>query len=184
MITGVDAVLNGKRPTGKVMIYDDDHYYLASAIAEQLAEVGNEVIFVTPAADIAEWTHNTLENEHIQIRLRELGVQIVCNKEVQSVEQGRVTLGCVYVGASEVFEVDTVIPVTSRVAQDRLYRDLMDSQSRWADCGIKSVTAIGDGHLPATIAMAVYAGHEYARELDVPEAARGVFRRELGLGGE
>ncbi len=184
MITGVDSVLAGVMPSGKVMIYDDDHYYLASAIAEQLARSGVEVVLVTAAADIAEWTHNTLENEHIQIRLRELGVQIVCNKEIKDVEAGKVTLACVYIGKTEVHEVSTVIPLTSRVASNQLYTKLFESQARWADSGIKSVTAIGDCHIPATIAMAVYAGHEYARELDVPESHKGVFRRELGLGGE
>ena len=184
MITGVDKILTGSVPAGRVMIYDDDHYYLASAIAEQLAQSGCEVIFVTPAADIAEWTQNTLENEHIQIRLRELGVKILCNKEVTKVDTGCVTLACVYVGATEACEVNTVVPVTARRSRDSLYINLQECRSRWTDCGIKSVTAIGDSHLPATIAMAVYAGHEYARELDVPESQRGVFRRELGLGGE
>ena len=31
------------------------------------------------------------------------------------------------------------------------------------DAGIKTVEEIGDGYAPGTIAMAVYAGHQYAR---------------------
>jgi dimethylamine/trimethylamine dehydrogenase len=184
MITGVDKVLAGEQPAGTVMIYDDDHYYLASAIAEQLAQSGSEVILMTGAADIAEWTHNTLENEHIQSRLRELGVQIICYREVKQVEKGLVTSACVFTGKTDTHEVSTVVPVTSRRMNNSVYTGLVDQKQSWADKGIETVTAIGDCHIPATIAMAVYAGHEYAREFDVPEAQRGVFRRELGLGGE
>ena len=79
---------------------------------------------------------------------------------------------------------DAVIPLTSRAPCDKLYSDLLDQQSEWQDSGIKSVTAIGDCYAPATIAMAVYAGHEFARTLgQTPEQAN-YFRRELGLGGE
>ena len=45
------------------------------------------------------------------------------------------------------------------------------------DFGVKSVTHIGDCKAPGTIAMAVYAGHQYARELDtiIPDIP---FKRE------
>ena len=112
MIMSPDQIINGARPTGKVVIYDDDHYYLASALAEQLAEEGVEVVLVTPAADIAEWTHYTLENEHIQIRLRELGVEIICKKQMLSVGTGQITLGCIYMDTPSVIEANTIIPVT------------------------------------------------------------------------
>ncbi|MCP4388207.1 MAG: NAD(P)-binding protein, partial [Gammaproteobacteria bacterium] len=98
MVISPDEIMSGLRPQGKVLIYDNDRYYLASVLAEQLAEEGNEVVLVTPSADIAEWTDFTLELEHIQIRLRELGVQIVCKQEVIALESGGVRLGCIYMG--------------------------------------------------------------------------------------
>ena len=58
------------------MIYDDDHYYLASAIAEHLAQAGCEVVFVTPDADIASWTHNTPEHAHIQTSFANLALPL------------------------------------------------------------------------------------------------------------
>jgi len=114
MIVSVDEVLNGARPKGKVVVYDDDHYYMASVIAEQLASEGATVTLITPETDIAGFTHNTLEHEHIQIRLRQLGVTIVCNKAIREVRQGGVTLACVYVDQTSDIEADVVIPVTSR----------------------------------------------------------------------
>lgn len=183
-IVGVDDILNGARPDGRVLIYDDDHYYMASVIAEQLAAEGAEVTLVTPATDIAEFTHHTLEHEHIQVRLRELGVDIVCNKKVQHISKGTTTLACVYIDKPVDVKADVVIPVTSRKACDSLYTELLAQQSQWSEHGIKSVQAIGDCNAPATIAIAVYSGHEYARTLEqTPEQAK-FFRRELGLGGE
>ena len=148
MIMSPDQVILGSRPKGKVMIYDDDHYYLASAIAEQLASEGTQVVFVTPSADIAEWTHNTLENEHIQVRLRELGVEIICNKQVLSVGNGEIVLGCVYMETSTVITADKIIPVTARNAQDELYQELILAKEKWVDSGIKTVTPIGDCFYP------------------------------------
>jgi dimethylamine/trimethylamine dehydrogenase len=184
MVISPDQIMSGFRPQGKVLIYDNDGYYLASVLAEQLAEEGNEVVLVTPAADIAEWTKNTLEQEHIQIRLRELGVQIICKQEMVAVDSGRVTLGCIYMGTRSSIDTDTVIPVTARDPEDSLYNELLNRRDEWNDAGIKTVTAIGDCLAPATIAIAVHAGHEYARNLDKSPEAASFFRREVDFGGE
>ena len=184
MVISPDQVMSGFWPQGKVLIYDNDGYYLASVLAEQLAEEGNEIVLVTPAADIAEWTEYTLEHEHLQIRLRELGVQIVCKQEMIAVESGRATLGCIYMGTRSSIEVDAVIPVTARDPEDRLYHEILTRKDEWDDAGIKTVTAIGDCLAPATIAIAVHSGHEYARNLEKSPEEAAFFRRELGFGGE
>ena len=184
MVISPDQIMSGFRPQGRVLIYDNDGYYLASVLAEQLAEEGNEVVLVTPAADIAEWTHNTLEHEHIQIRLRELGVRIICKQEMVAVDSGRVTLGCIYMGTRTSIDTGTVIPVTARDPENSLYKELLNRKDEWSDVGIKTVTAIGDCLAPATIAIAVSAGHEYARNLDKSPEAGAFFRREVSFGGE
>ena len=184
MIISPDEILTGFRPQGKVLIYDNDGYYLASVLAEQLADEGSEVVLVTPSADIAEWTEFTLEHEHIQIRLRELGVQIICKQEMVAVDSGRATLGCIYMGTRSSIDTDTVIPVTARDPEDTLYNELLTRKDEWADAGVKTVTAIGDCLAPATIAIAVNSGHEYARNLDKSPEEAMFFRREVGFGGE
>lgn len=190
-ILSVDELLSAapdhQQPLGSILIYDDDHYYLASAIAEQLAsniDNGASVSLVTPANDIAEWTHNTLEHEHIQIRLRKLGVNIVTNKYISAIQKDSVTLRCTYVDTPTELTADVVIPVTSRAPTNTLYSQLNDDKDKWQENGIKQVDAVGDCHIPATLAMAVYAGHEYARGLDKSPNEANYFRRELGLGGE
>ncbi len=182
-VMSADEILKGARPDGHILIYDDDHYYLASAIAEQLASNGAKVTLVTPESDIASWSEHTLEHEHIQVRLRELDVEIICNKRVRQIDAGEAVLECVYIGRESRVAADVVIPITSREPGDKLYQELLTEQPAWADNAVKSVQPIGDCLVPATIAMAVYAGHEYARNLD-QAASAGTFRRELGLGGE
>ncbi|MEM9421143.1 MAG: NAD(P)-binding protein [Pseudomonadota bacterium] len=59
-ILSASDILEGKKVSGKIVIYDDDHYYMGSTIAEALRLEGNDVTIVTPAAEIGTWTRNTL----------------------------------------------------------------------------------------------------------------------------
>jgi dimethylamine/trimethylamine dehydrogenase len=178
MMISPEQIMLGHTPTDHVLIFDDDHYYLGSALAEQLAELGLKVTLVTPAPEVSGWTHFSLEYEHIQIKLRELGVTIICNHGIAQIGDGFVDLSCVFVGTKHRVEVNTVVPVTSRISQDDLYYKVLARRQEWQDNGIKSVTRIGDCYAPGTIAMAVYAGHEFARNLDMPINADIPFRRE------
>ncbi len=64
-----DDVMEGKLPAGHVVIYDDDHYYMGSVLAELLISKGCRVSYVTPSTKISEWSVNTLEQGQIQRRL-------------------------------------------------------------------------------------------------------------------
>ena len=178
MMLAPEVIMGGQVPAGPVLIFDDDHYYLGSALAEHLATAGVQVILATPAAEVAGWTHYTLEYDHIQVRLRELGVDIRCNVGITSVQNGTATLDCVFTGKTTEVEVAAVVPVTARTSEDSLYDALTARADRWAAHGVKSVTRIGDCYAPGTIAMAVYAGHEFARGLDMPVDEDMPFRRE------
>ena len=178
MMISPEQIMLGHVPNDNVLIFDDDHYYLGSALAEQLAELGLKVTLVTPASEVSGWTHFSLEYEHIQIKLRELGVTIICNHGIAEIGDGFVDLSCVFVGTKHRVEVNTVVPVTSRISQDDLYYKVLARRQEWQDNGIKSVTRIGDCYAPGTIAMAVYAGHEFARNLDMPIDPDIPFRRE------
>jgi dimethylamine/trimethylamine dehydrogenase len=69
-----DDIMDGMRPTGNVLVYDDDHYYMGSVVAEQLVADGYQVSLATPHPVVASWTDYTLEQHRIQARLLELGV--------------------------------------------------------------------------------------------------------------
>ena len=178
MIMSPEAVFAGGIPQGRVLVFDDDHYYLGSALAEHLAEAGAKVVLVTPGTEAASWSHHTLEYDHIHARLLELGVEIICNHGIKAIVDGVAVLECVYIGTEKSIETDTIIPVTSRLSTDSLYNELLAREDEWQDNGIKSVTRIGDCYAPGTIAMAVYSGHEFARNLEMPIDKDAPFRRE------
>ena len=106
------------------------------------------------------------------------GVDIVCNKILTAIDGDTATLECTYLGTETMVKAGAVVPVTSRLPNDTLYLDLLALKEQFVDNGIKSVDRIGDCHAPGTIAMAVYAGHQYARQLDDPVDQISGFKRE------
>ena len=175
-----DDLMDGKRPMGDVVIYDDDHYYMGSVLAELLVQNGNRVTFLTPATKAAEWSVNTLEQGFIQARLLEIGVDVRVTRAVTEVKADGVSACCTYTGRSEEIACDAVVMVTARLPDDQLYLDLKARESAWADNGIRSVKVIGDANAPAAIAWATYAGHRYAEELEEPDRGDALpFRREV-----
>ncbi|MEZ5753067.1 MAG: hypothetical protein R3D60_14230 [Paracoccaceae bacterium] len=175
-----DDMMAGAVPTGEVVVFDDDHYYMGGVLAELAARAGCSVTFVTPSAYVSDWTLNTLEQAAIHRRLAALGVRIVLNTGMSAITAEGLRGACVYTGAERRFECDTVIMVASRVANDGLLHALRDRQDDWADAGLRSVSVIGDAAAPAPIAWATFAGHRYAQELDMPDRGDGLsFRREV-----
>ncbi len=175
-----DDLMAGKRPPGHVVIYDDDHYYMGSVLAELLVAAGTTVTFVTPANKVAEWSFNTLEQGTIQARLLNLGVDVRVTRGVAAVNAGAVTVTCTYTGRDEDIACDAVVMVTSRLPDDGIYLGLKEREADWADNGIVSVKVIGDANAPAAIAWATYAGHRYAEELEeAPIGDALPFRREV-----
>ena len=163
----------------KVVVYDDDHYYMGNILAEKLATAGCQVTLVTPAAQIATWTENTLEQDHIEKRLLSLGVNIVTKHTLQSIANGKLILQRLNSNQTMELSIDACVMVTLRKPTNDLYRELVDDEESPILTGIKSVTRIGDCLAPSTIANAVYEGHRYGREfgenidpLDIP------FKRE------
>ena len=176
-----DDLMDGRLPAGeRIVLYDDEHYYMGGVLAELLVQGGREVVLVTPAADVSNWTHNTLEQKQIQTRLLDLGVDIRPHRSVSAIAAGAVETACVFTGRREETPCDGVVLVTARLPEDGLYLELKAREETWAAAGIRSVRVLGDAGAPGTIAMAVYAGHRYGEELDGPDIGDAVpFRREL-----
>jgi dimethylamine/trimethylamine dehydrogenase len=173
-----DDVLAGTRPRGKrVIIYDDDHYYMGGVLAELLVSEGQEVTLVTPAADVSNWMRNTMEQFRVQARLLDLGVRIVTQHGLAAVGSRGVEIACVFTGRRTTIEGDGIVLVTARLPRNALLQEIRE---RMADGSLKSVTAIGDAVSPGTIAAAVFAGRRYAEELDqVRDIDAPLFRREV-----
>ncbi len=163
-----------------VLIYDDDHYYMGGVLAEKLAREGIEVTIATPAADVSNWMHMTMEQFRVQARLVELGVGILPHKVLDSIAAGGATLKCVFSGREEAVEAEAVVLVTARLPDNALATALDAARDAWADAGIVSVTTIGDALAPGTIAAAVFSGRRCAEEMDgAPLGDALPFRREV-----
>jgi dimethylamine/trimethylamine dehydrogenase len=174
-----EDVFAGRHLEGPVVIFDDDHYYLGGLLAEKLRQDGLDVTLVTPAADVSKWTHATLEQGFIEKRLHEIGVSIIEKHALTSMAADGVYIQHVQSGRQRTLPCASVLLVTMRLPNDSLYQDLAADAGRLHDAGILSLTRIGDCLAPSTIAAAVYAGHRYAREADVPPVDGVPFQREL-----
>jgi dimethylamine/trimethylamine dehydrogenase len=161
-----DDILRGKLPQGRVLLFDDDSFYIGSVLAELLRAAGNEVTYVSPDDAVALWTTNTQEFRHIQRRLRSLGVNIVTAHTLLAWRDGVAQLGCVYSAREQSIACDCLLTITSRLPNDELQQALLAREHEWRDAGIEAVTAIGDCLAPGLIAHAVYGGHRFAQELD------------------
>ncbi|MHA6687152.1 oxidoreductase [Mesorhizobium sp. A556] len=175
-----DDLMAGKVPTGNVVLFDDDHYYMGGVLAELMVRQGVKVTLVTPSAYVSDWTRNTLEQATIHRHLIEIGVEIVLNRAVTRIEATGVTTACSYTGMEQNMAADAVVLVTSRDQDDGVWRDLKARKDEWLDNGIRSIKVIGDAEAPGPIAWATYAGHRFARELDAPDIGDALpFRREV-----
>jgi dimethylamine/trimethylamine dehydrogenase len=161
-----DDVMAGSRPTGnRVALFDDDHYYMGSAIAELLVKDGYAVTLVTPEPEVAAWTHKTMEQHRIQARLLDLGVQLVVAHAADRVTGDGLVVRCTYVGRERMIEGDAVVLVTSRLPTDELALSFLDLTDGWVSAGLKSVRAVGDALSPGSIAAAVWDGHRFAEDV-------------------
>ena len=183
-----EDLMAGDRPKGKrVVVFDDDHYYMGSVLSELLVAEGYDVQLVTPAAQVSSWTNNTLEILRVQERVLNAGVEVRTAQTLVSIADGEVTVACAYTGRESTVPADAVVMVTARLPRDQLLTDLNGRRTEWESAGLVSVRAIGDAFAPATIAAAVYEGHKYAQELDGPPRTGDTvpFRREVtGLAAE
>ena len=176
-----DDLMAGLGPSsGRVMLYDDDHFYMGSVLAELLVSRGCAVHFVTPSVKVAEWTTNTLEQAQIQRRLLQIGVRVHTSTAPTAIGPTEATLSCTWTGSLTPLPCDAVLMVTSRLPCDALYHALIARQPEWQTAGTQSIKLIGDAAAPGPIAWATYAGRRYAEELDQPDRGDALsFRREI-----
>jgi dimethylamine/trimethylamine dehydrogenase len=169
-----DDILAGATLDGPVVIYDFDHYYMGSCLAELLRGRGLDVTIVTNAGAVSAWTFMNNELAEIRSRMIELGVRVELENTVSAFAHGSVELTSIYRDRT-VRSIDcaSLLVVGARKANDAIYQELLADPDRLADAGIKGVRCIGDCRAPGAIVHAVYSGHECARTIDAdgePEA--------------
>ena len=139
----------------KFIIYDDDHNYMASVIAEKLLNNDHDVTYVTPLPTVSTWTQYTLEQGAIIERLKSLGIKFALNykinqnfKFVNTIDNKKLKLTS-----------KNVVVVGGRIPNDRLFSDGQLFNT------IQNVFLTGDCLVPGTIQAAVLSGHQTARKI-------------------
>jgi len=149
-----DDVFDGAEIPAEVLIYDDDHYFMAGALAERLLLAGHRVIYVTPAESISSWSAMTDEHEFIQQRLLSMGIETRFAQSLARIGNGSLTTRNIYNADETEHDFDCLLLVTSRTPNDSLFRSVPAAGAK----------RIGDCLVPSSIADAVYSGHKFARE--------------------
>ncbi|WP_103099307.1 6-hydroxypseudooxynicotine oxidase [Novosphingobium guangzhouense] len=153
-----EEILSDQLPkAGNVVVYDEDYYYMAAAVADRLARAGCKVTYVTTASDPCPWTHNTLELVHVVNSMNEAGIDIVVGSSITSITESSVALSRLIDGKETQIPADTVVLVTGQASQDDLYHELVSKREAGL---IRSVERIGDCLGAGQIAQATYDGRK------------------------
>lgn len=179
-----EQVYEGKKKVGKrVMIINYDPYYTAPSIAEKFARDGHEVT-IASVCEVGAYMEYTLEGQNMHRMIHELNITIIGETGCSKVEDGRVELFNIwgdgykreYKGTGKLprtensshtwHECDTVILITGRHSEDKLYRELKARKDEWEANGIDNVFVIGDAEAPRLIADVTFDGHRLAREIE------------------
>jgi len=158
-----DDIMADRLPTGRVIIFDDDHYYMGGVLAELLASQGCQVTLVTPAPMISYWTQYTMEQHRIQEKLMHNGVSMYPQHILSAVRPESVTLSNTVSSTGIYLPCEVVLLVTDRLPNDALYQGL---KTALAEKKLSSLRVIGDAQAPDIIAQATYSGYLAAAEFD------------------
>jgi dimethylamine/trimethylamine dehydrogenase len=182
-----DEVVAGNKTIGqRVLVLENEAYFMGASVAQKLAGEGKDVTLVTQAADVADYMHYTLEAPMLHRDLHRLGVDIRTYTMVSEIQPGSCTLYNVWDDRhQDTVEVDTVVLCTQRLSNDELYRELKSDPAALEREGIESVYIIGDASAPRMIVDSVFDGHRLAREIDSDNPAMPLpFIRERRLWGD
>ena len=170
-----DDIMSGVVPQGGVVIYDADHYYMASVLAEKCVELGCNVTYMTNSARVAEWSDNTLEQQRIHNCLHDKGVKIILNQQLDKIVQSNVVSQYIYTRKENYTPCKTLVVVSERSPNDDLYTQLKDKHP------FKHFALIGDAYAPGLIVQAVHSGHLEAQFFGSSQD-KAIFNRDKGLG--
>ncbi len=159
-------VLEKKQMGDKVLVVDNDAYYMGSAMAQLLAENGHQVTYVTYGETVGPYLRYTLEEQRMYEKLMELGCTMIAQHFTVAAEDGVAVLVHMWSGQEQTVEYDSIMLVTHRISNCEIYDRLQKSPEAMEAAGIKSIHLIGDAHTPGMIAQAVFSGTRLAREFD------------------
>ncbi|WP_423185029.1 FAD-dependent oxidoreductase [Arthrobacter sp. NyZ413] len=169
IMTPEDLIKDQMQPVGTdAVVYDTDGYYMGASVAESLAKQGIRVTYITPQDTMAPYMRKTLEEQRMYQQLVALGVRILTQTTLVSLEQDAVNAKHNWNGVEERITASMVVPVTQRLSDDSVYQEALRLWNK-EDSDVKGIYLIGDAYAPGMIAQAIFQGHRLAREFDSPD---------------
>jgi len=151
---GSSLLTAAKEVMSPVVVYDDDHFYIASCLAELLANAGHQVHYVTPLPMVATWTDLTLDQDRIIERMAQLDIAMHPNTKLTPDGTYRNTLN----GSNVNIEYSHIVFVGARIPNDDIFSKLKSMR-------IANVHRAGDCVSPGTIQAAVLSGRSTAEQI-------------------
>lgn len=176
-----DDIMAGRLPKGRVIVFDDDYYYMGPVISEMLQNAGCEVTYVTTDNIPCSFGVFTTEQPRVQRSMMESGVILNLAKNLEAYDGKEAVLSCMHTGAETMAEADAVVMITARIPNDSLYYDIEALMEKGEGGNTKTLQRIGDCNAPAPIASAVYSGRRYAMELDDNSGINYSLRRDANF---
>jgi dimethylamine/trimethylamine dehydrogenase len=185
ILTPDQITLEGKKIVGKrVLIYDCEGYFMGATMAERLAREGFEVSLVTPFPGVGPTMDWTGENLFFIPQLKRLGVELFPGHLITEFKEGSATgFQGLEPDKPVTWTIDSVVLVSSRVPNDKLYRELKNQPDILKEREIEAVYRIGDCFAPRLyVADAIFDGHRLAREIDSENPTEALpYKRERTL---
>jgi 2,4-dienoyl-CoA reductase-like NADH-dependent reductase (Old Yellow Enzyme family) len=130
----------------RVLIFDEVGNYTALGLADLLSSTGHEVLLATPMPQIGIQTGplGTADLPWIYPKLLAAGVEFAPEATIESLDAAGAELAHTYGTWQRRADADTVILISTRKAEDGLYRELQGA-------GKVSVLAIGDCFAPREV---------------------------------
>ncbi len=152
-----DDIMGNKledQPARSIVVYDDDHFYIASSIAESLATAGHTVAYVTSMPTIATWTDHTLDQQRIINRMVSLNIELYPN--VLRKPEGEFC--CTLTGKIINLDHTLLVFIGARSPVSDLYSEL-------SKLNTENLYRAGDCVSPGIIQAAVLSGHTVAQQI-------------------
>ena len=174
VLTPEQIMVEGKEiPGERVVILDNDGYFMGVSLAEKLATEGKKVTLLTHLGEVAPYMKFTLELPNMLRKLHSLHVDVLTHTMLSSIEPGRAVSYHVFDPEHLTeWDADAVVLVTQRRSNDALYREIKDlGTEALRSEGITGLYRVGDCLAPRMLADCVFDGHRLAREIDSDDPA-------------
>jgi hypothetical protein len=159
-VVGPEQVIRGPvRPTGTVVVLDDEGMHAAAGVAELLATGGAQVHYIT--RHLAVTPNLEIAIPYVARRLHDSGVEVHTLHYLEHIGDHAATIYDIASREERTIDrLDNVVLATMREPIDELYEPLRRE--------LEYVYLVGDALAPRTLREATYEGNRFARVIGEP----------------